>query len=167
MATLFNDDVDFKGSVNMISASSVLHKSGSITDSDIASHAAIGYDKLEHFELLTSDFGIATGGAPAVVERNFFEMKSAGVIRLVHASLTDTGSDTSVTIDVNKNGLTILSAPIVITDSHDDRESVAGVITASAAVAGDIFTASIEVASTIVEALGPIVTVGFSYAAPA
>jgi len=74
----------------------------------------------------------------------------AGTLTDVGAGLNVDGSSTSITVDLKKNGTTMLAAPIALTNATGDRVEVAGSITGNGSyVAGDVFTAILTVTSAV------------------
>lgn len=167
MATTIQEDLVATGAVNFAGASSMQHKSGSITNADVIADAGIEYSKLEHYQLFPTNFNLAIGAAPAAREEIVFVARSAGVIRSFIAGLNDTGTATvSVDFDLNINGSTALSADVNVDHNDADRLNVAGTITSSALVVGDVVSISCE-SVTANNSTGPFAQVGISYANPA
>jgi hypothetical protein len=121
---------------------------GDITNEHIAGTAGIDADKLEHLHKVGTNFALAIGGTPAAREELVYVCKAATAsIRGFHALLNVDGSSTSVTVDLKKNGVSILSAPITITNSTGDGVVQDGSISNAALVAGDRLSMQLAVSS--------------------
>ncbi len=120
----------------------------SVVGTDISGTADILAESMRHCFKPSTDFGIDSDAVPTAKKKFVYVGSGTGVIKGVYALLHDTGSSTSITIDVKKNGTTILSAPIAITDANTDDQVVPGVVTVSAFSVGDVFTAELAVSSS-------------------
>lgn len=106
-------------------------------------------------------FGVGIGTTPVTTTEMVTRAKAAGNLRNFTAMLNVSGSSASMTFDLKKNGTTVLSAPITITNATGNQTSVSGSFSGSVAyVAGDIFTAVLTV-STSTGAQGPYADVEF------
>jgi hypothetical protein len=122
--------------------------SGSLTNDHIANTTDIDSDKLEHLHKRGTNFALAIGGTPAAREEIVYVCEAAtATVRGFHALLNVDGSSTSVTFDLKKNGTTILSGVVTITNSTGDRVVVDGTISNSALVAGDVLSIQLAVSS--------------------
>ena len=166
MGTTFTDAVDFRGSVNMAGASSVLHKSGSVTNDDIAANAGVDYDKLDHIDLYTTHFDEPIGDTPTVREEVLAIARAAGTIQFCYAGLNDTGTNTDVDFDLEVNGSSVLSAVINVDHNDADRLNVAGTVSSGTVAAGDVISALVATVTSSTGAQGPFMVVGVSYASP-
>lgn len=126
----------------------------SIIGTDISGTADIAAEAMRHSFVAGTNFATAIGGTPATREEIVYTASGAGVIKGVHALLNDTGTSTSVTVDAKKNGTTVLSSVITITDSDADRETVDGVLSVTSFVAGDVLSLALTV-TTSTGAQGP------------
>lgn len=95
-----------------------------------------------------SNFALAVAGTPVTREEIVYVANNSGTFKGVHASVKVPGSSASVTIDVKKNGTTILSAPITLTDATAAGVTQNGTITVTSFVAGDIVSIALTVSSS-------------------
>lgn len=128
-------------------AGTITYPNGEIVNEHISSSAAIDSDKLQHLHKKGTNFALAIGGTPAAREEIVYVCEAAAaVVRGFHALLNDTGTSTSVTFDLKKNGTTMLSAVITITHGDSDKAVLDGTLASTSLVAGDIL--SIQLAQT-------------------
>jgi hypothetical protein len=168
MTTTIQEDLVCTGAVNFAGASTMTHKSGSIANADVIASAGIDYDKLDHFELVCCSFDQAIGATPTVREQIVFTARSAGVLQSVHFGLNDTGTSTDIDFDINVNGTTAMSGGVQnITHATADRVHVAGTLTTTALVTGDVVSVEIQAVTSSTGAQGAFCVVGISYATPA
>lgn len=136
MAT-FDDQVIFRGAV-VFSGTVALPASG-ISDKHIAADAAIAASKLQHrtsqvWRQKDSGDNVVTGNSVIHVAA------ATGVLREFKAGvITPNISGATVTVDLRKNNVSILSAVVTLNDTHAARQLLAGTITNTAFVAGDVF----------------------------
>ena len=119
----------------------------SIRDSHIKSNAGIDADKMEHVFTASTAFALAIGATPAAREEIVHVANGPGEVRGFHALLNDTGTSTSVTFDLKKNGVSILSAPITVAHTDADRETIDGSLSAVTLAAGDVLSMELAVSS--------------------
>lgn len=114
----------------------------------IKDDADIRVSQTRHLHKPGTNFGFAIGGTPTAKEEIVYVAKGAALVRNFAALLNDTGTTTSVTFDLKKNGTTILSSVITITHSETDKVAYVATLVSSptALVAGDIL--SVELAQT-------------------
>lgn len=128
--TQFNGAVTFPGGVSFPNAS--------IFDAQIAAFAAIAASKLMHLVNQVVAQGSTTTAASET--RVIFVAKAPGTLQsfvagaVVVALTTDT-----CTVDLKKNGSSVLSAPISLTSSQAARQLVAATITTAGYTTGDVF----------------------------
>ncbi len=121
---------------------------GSIIESNISSSTRIDADKMQHVYKPWTNFATAIGSAPSTREEMVFVATQTGTIRGFHAVCNDTGSSSSMTFDLKKNGTTCLSSVITITDSTTDKQTQDGTLSVTSFVAGDILSIAITVSSS-------------------
>lgn len=124
---------------------------GSITNEHISSSSSniIDADKIQHLHKAGTNFALAIGGTPAAREEIVYTCEAAGAtIRGFHCFLNVDGSSTSVTFDLKKNGSSILSSVVTITNSTGDRAVQDGTISNAALVAGDVLSIALAVSSS-------------------
>lgn len=134
--------------------------SGVVKDQHIASSAAIDADKMQHVFNITTDFGLEYNATPAAKVFVLYQAQATGTLRAFNAGLYDTGTSTSVTYDLKKNGTTVLSGVITVTNSEADRSQNDGTITVASFSAGDVFTVHLAVSSST-GATGPFASAVF------
>lgn len=97
-----------------------------------------------HVSIGAQDFGTAS----AAERRVAYIAQASGAVDAVSAALAQAiVGDSTTTVDLKKNGTSILSAPISLTSSDAAYASAAGSISSSAYVAGDVFEISVTVAA--------------------
>lgn len=125
------------------------YPSGQITNEHVSSSAAIDSDKLQHLHKAYTNFALAIGGTPAAREEIVYVCEAAtATVRGFHCLLNVDGSSTSVTFDLKKNGSSILSGVVTITDSTGNRAVQDGTISNAALVAGDVLSIQLAVSSS-------------------
>lgn len=123
--------------------------SGGITNEHISTSAAVDSDKLQHLHKRGTNFALAIGGTPAAREEIVYVCEAAtAVVRGFHALLNDTGTSTSVTFDLKKNGTTMLSSVITITHGEADKAVSDATMSSTSLVAGDILSIQLAVSSS-------------------
>lgn len=119
-----------------------------ITGSDISSTAAITADMIYYVFSEQHDFNLSNTATPVSATVHIKWCNSAGVITGVHARVVTPGSSASVTVDVKKNGTTILSSPITLTNSSTANTRYDGTVSVSTFNADDYITAVLTVSSS-------------------
>lgn len=128
--------------------------SGCITNREVSNSDGnqITQDKLYHLTKYTERFGLAIGATPTTQEVILFQADKAGQLGPdISAALNDSGTSTSVSFDVKKNGTTVLSAAISVVHGTGDRVQVAGAFASTAAQAyavGDVISCAVTASST-------------------
>lgn len=122
--------------------------SGSVTNDTIATAAAIDADKMQHCYKPGTNFGFAIGATPTTREEIVFVASQAGTIRAFNALLYVDGSSTSITFDLKKNGTTMLSSVITITNTTGDRTVATGTLSVTTFAADDTLSISMTVSSS-------------------
>lgn len=131
-----------------ISGGTITLPSGTITDDAISTTAAIDVDKLQVLFKPTTNLGFAIGATPTAREEIIFIASTAGVIRGFHAGLNDTGTSTSITFDLKKNGTTVLSSVITVTHSDADKTVKDGTLSVTSYAADDVLSVAMAVSSS-------------------
>ena len=134
---------------------------GIITDEHVSSSAAIDVTKQKHAYCPRTNFATAIGATPATREEIVWVANAAGTIRGFHALLNDTGTSTSITFDLKKNGTTMLSSVITITHSIADKAVQDGTLSVTSFAADDILSISMTVSSST-GAQGPAAWIALS-----
>lgn len=121
---------------------------GQITDAKIATGANIDSDKLQHLHKPFTNFALASGATPVARSEVAYVCKAAAAtVRGFHALLYDTGTSTSCTFDLKKNGSTMLTGVITIAHTDADRAVLDATMASTALVAGDVLTMVLAVSS--------------------
>lgn len=120
----------------------------SITKQDVSGSADLQSQSMRHMFKPSTDFGLAIGATPTAVERIIYVASGAGTVEGFHGLVNAAGSAASITMDLKKNGVSILSAPIAITNATGDGVVVDGVIASPTLAAGDILSVAETVSSS-------------------
>lgn len=126
---------------------------GTIIGTDLSLTADVLPQSMRHCFKPGTNFGLAIGGAPATREEVVYVASGAGTIQGFHGLLNVVGS-ANLTMDLKKNGVSILSAPISITNAQANREVVDGTLSSVSFVAGDVFSMA-ETVTVSTGASGP------------
>lgn len=137
---------------------------GLIADAHVSSSAAIDADKLQHMHKAGTRFALAIGATPVGREEIVYVAQASGTIRAFHCLLNDTGTSTSVTFDLKKNGTTVLSSVVTVTHTDADRTVKDGTLASTTYVADDVFSIQLSVTS-VTGAQGPFAWAEFDEAA--
>lgn len=151
MASRLDGDVYVVGNLNSRTRT---YPALSITDAAIAAAAAIGAAKQIHRHHLT--YAQDSGATAADEERVIHVVYGAtgtSVSFEVGCIVTNDGECT-ITIDLLKNGTTVLSSAPVITSSHSAYELVTGTIGTSTLSDGDVLEITIVTSGTDTVGLG-------------
>lgn len=138
---------------------------GAVSNTHVAADAAIAYTKLQH---LHHRQYAQPNTAAAAVTQVIHEARAAGTVLAVRTgSIAAAIGDAVVTVDIRKNGSTILSSVITLDNGNTAYVSEAGTITGTAYVAGDVFTVVVTAtAGTGTLPTGLFATVLFAETAP-
>lgn len=124
-------------------------KPGSIIGTDLSVQADVPAEAMRHCFKVGTNFGTAIGGTPVAREELVYVASGPGVVKGFHALCLDTGSSASVTFDLKKNGTTVLSGVITITNATTDAQvqdaTLSGI---PALVANDRLTMALAVSSS-------------------
>lgn len=139
-ASRHEGDHYFAGSLR---AATLYPPDGCIADAHVSSAAAIDATKLEHQHNIA--YGQANAAAVDETRVIYVCRGAAGTVMAVKAgSIAAAVGDASCTVDVKKNGTTILDAPITLDSSNAAYTPEAGVVSVTALVAGDVLTVVID-----------------------
>ena len=117
---------------------------GSFGDPQIGAANPIDAAKLKH--QYAPRLAQAHGTAATAERRVVHVARASGTVAAVEAGpVVAAVGDSTVSVDVRKNGTTILSAPITIDNGDAAYAKVAGAISSAAYVAGDVFEVVITV----------------------
>lgn len=142
---------DFTGTIRFLGA--VALPAGGIRDADVAATAGIAHTKLEHQRVVT--YGQNGTAAAATVPIHCVYGATGDVLSVKAGSIAKCTGDSTISVDVKKNGTTILAAPIVLDVGNTARVAEAGTLVASPTLAaGDLLEAVIAVTAGTSNALG-------------
>lgn len=126
----------------------IVFDQGVIENQHISGSAAIDADKMQHIHSVGENFGLEYNATPVAKVFIVYVAKGTGTLRGFHAMLHDTGTSTSVTFDLKKNGTTVLSGVITIVHGDADKSIHDGTISVPSFVADDVFTVHLAVSSS-------------------
>lgn len=131
--------------------------SGCVGNREVSNTAGnqITQDKLYHLTKYCERFGKDSSQAPADMTVVLFVADIAGEILSAQAMCVADGSSGSTTFDIQKNGVSILSAVITVNSSTGNNTLVAGTISDGSYVADDVITAVMN-ESSHTGATGPV-----------
>ena len=144
MAFRTEDNGTFRGAVTFLNA---LLNAGCISNVHVATNAAIAASKLQHQHRQT--YAQASATTAAAESRVVHVVKGAiGELRTFSAGcvVANIGNST-VTVDLLKNGASVLTAAILIDSGDAAYAVVAGTINTAAVVAGDVLEVAVTVAA--------------------
>lgn len=144
MTVTFNEDVIVRGS--LVPSTVVLPANAITTSTQVQAGANINADKTE--QRLFPKWSQPNTTATAET-RSLFVARRAGTLNAVLAgSIAKAVGDSTVTVDVKKNGTTVLSSVITLNSSNTNRVAVSGSISgAGTFVAGDWFEVVIAISA--------------------
>ena len=120
-----------------ISAESWTVPASSVSNAAVASDAAIEASKLQHQYLRGYS---QPNSAATSVTQVIHVAKAAGTVEHFDAgSIAKAVGDSTVTVDLKKNGVSILSPVITLDNANSNRVAEAGTISAAAYASGDVF----------------------------
>ncbi len=137
----------------------VILSPGSVKNTEVAAAAGISGDKLEHQH--RANYAQPSGSVAAAETKVVHTVKGvAGTLKTFKAgSVTVCTVDAAITVDLHKNGSTVLAAPIVLDIANSARVVEAGTISGAAVVAGDV----LEVVVTVAAGAGVLGNGPFAY----
>lgn len=123
---------------------------GAIGNEDFSSDSgrALAVEKQKHLFKVGTNLGFAIGATPTTREELVFVASTAGTIRGFHAMLVTDGSSTSITFDLKKNGTTMLSSVITVTNTTGDGVVVDGTLSTTTFAADDRLSIAMAVSSS-------------------
>jgi len=129
------------------------HISGALAD-------AIASAKLQHCYKAGSSFNLAVGSTPVTYEEIVYVATGPGTLLGFHALLAVTGSASSMTFDLKKNGVSVLTGVITITNANSNRQVLDASLATVSFADEDVFTMALIV-STSTGAQGPFAWADF------
>lgn len=134
--TIIDGDLWVKGNV---SGQSMTIPAGSVTNSAVKAAAGMDQSKLQHQH--RKSYNQAFGSAVAAETRTVHIVYGAtGTILAFRASLNGLvcAGAAVITVDLKKNGASILSAVLTFNSTHTLRQILSGTFSSAALVAGDV-----------------------------
>lgn len=126
---------------------------GTIIDSDVSASAGISASKLQHqYQPTWSQPNTTATAETRVLHRVFGATGTVSGFKA--ATIAACIGDSTITVDLKKNGSSILSAPIVLDNANTARVAEAGTISTPSVVAGD----ELEVVITVSAGTGTLGT---------
>ena len=105
-----------QGAIATLSGGTLTIPTGAIIDGDVNAQADISVGKLRHLHKAGTNFDLGITGTPGSREELVYVATSAGTIRAFSAMLNDTGTSTDIDFTLKKNGVSIMTADINITN---------------------------------------------------
>ena len=121
---------------------------GSVEDQHISSSTKIDADKAQHLYRAWTNFALAIGATPVAREEIVHVCEVAGTIRQFAALCNETGTAASVTFDLKKNGASILSSVVTITNATADKAVVDGTLSSTTVAVGDVLSIALAVSTS-------------------
>jgi hypothetical protein len=134
MGTL-NDNLQVNG---QLSASQMIYPNGSIFDAAVNAAAAIQATKLQHQHRAMFAQGSSTTATAATQVVHSVYGASGSVIAFRAGCVVPCVGAATITVDLKKNGTSILSAPISLSSSQAARQLVAGTVTTPSLTQNDV-----------------------------
>lgn len=128
----------------------IILDAGNVNNSHFSNASAdrLTTDKQVHVLRASTSFILAIGGTPVTREEVVYVATAASTVRLFRAMLYDTGTSTSITFDLKKNGVSILSSTISITHSDADKTVKDGTLSSTTLAADDVLSIAMTVSSS-------------------
>ena len=119
-----------------------------VLGSDVSASANIPYTALQRTQVLEEKFGQPIGGTPTTVENIVHVANGAETVIGFHVACYNTGSAASVTVDLKKNGTSILSGVVTVTNATPSRTKQNATIASPSLVDGDVLSMALTVSSS-------------------
>lgn len=133
---------------------------GTFYDRHLNSAAALDADKMQHCYKVSTVFNLATTGTPVTSTQTLYVASQAGTLREFKSMNVAAGSSASMTYDLQKNGVSVLSAVNTHTNADSANQVKTATITTASFSAGDVFKVVLTVSSST-GATGPFATAAF------
>jgi hypothetical protein len=131
--------------VGRITSESMTIPDSTVTDDTVASDAGIGAEKLQH-QYQPRYFQSGTAAAATAV-LHVVQGDTATLMAVDVGSVVAAVGDSTVTVDVKKNGTTVLSGTVQLDSGNSAYVPEAGTVSVSNAVDGDVYTAVVTVSA--------------------
>jgi len=143
-ATVFNNDVHIAGQLTFSSDGGISLPKDSVTDTQVQAAAAIAASKLQ--SRLRKSYAQPSTQQATAETKVIHVARAAGQVESFVAGLVSKCQDgATVSFDLKKNGTSILTGTVTLSDQHADYETVSGTIDTLSYSAGDVFEVSVTV----------------------
>lgn len=116
---------------------------GSVTNTSVKADAGIESTKLQHrFQQVVAQPNTAAADETRVAHVVYGA--SGTIVAFSAGSLAKAVGDATCTVDLKKNGTSVLSAPITLDSGNTNRVAEAGTVTSTSLVAGDVLEVVID-----------------------
>jgi hypothetical protein len=128
----------------------IILDSGTVADGNFSNASAdrLQSSKQIHVIKAFTNFDLAIAATPVAREEVVYVAPAAATVKLFRAMCNDTGTSSSVTFDLKKNGTTILSGTIGITHADADRVVKDGAFASTSLAADDVLSIQLAVSSS-------------------
>jgi hypothetical protein len=131
----FPEDLNVQGT---LTCKNINLPAASVGDAEIESAAKINASKLNHAHRVIYAQG-SSSNAAAATQVVHVVVGAAGTVQAVKAgAVVPAVGAATATVDVRKNGTTILTSPITLNNSQTARQQVSGAVSVTSLVAGDV-----------------------------
>lgn len=113
-----------------------------VVGADVSPTAGIPAQAVQFGFKKVTNFGLAIAAVPVTREEIAWKCDGAGTVNGVHASVEVPGSSASISLDVKKNGSSILAAPLVLTNTSSAGLIYNATVSIPTFAAGDVITFS-------------------------
>lgn len=120
----------------------------SVGDNEIKPNAAIAASKQQHVYPGRTNFGLQPTDTPVTKEFLVHVASQAGSVDTFSCRLNNVGSASSMTFDLKKNGSSILSALVTLTNASTSNLDYFGTLSNTTVAAGDRFSIVLTVSSS-------------------
>lgn len=144
MASRIDDDVFVRGRLSM---RTIDLPDGAVSDSDVAADAAIGAAKLEHQHAINYSQASGTTAAAETKVVHTVQGTAGSLVSIKAGMVTPCSGDATVTVDLHKNGSSILTSTITLDSTQTARELVTGTIDTATTADGDVLEIVITVSA--------------------
>lgn len=116
-----------------------------LVNADVASDAEVGAEKLDHqYQPCYAQSGTA---AAATLAMHVVQGATAVLHAVKVGSIVAAIGDSTVTVDIKKNGTTVLSGTVQLDNANTAYVVESGSLSVTTAVAGDVYTAVVTVSA--------------------
>jgi hypothetical protein len=126
-----------------IAGKSMTIPAGAVNDAAVQASAGIQATKLQH--QYQPAYAQASATAATSESRVIYAVQgaTATVVGFAAGAVTPAVGADTCSVDLKKNGTSILSAPVSLTNAQTARQLVTGALSSNSAVAGDVFEVAV------------------------